>query len=384
MKIGITTFQWADNYGAVLQAYALQQFLTQRGHRVEIVNYWRGRSIRRWLRFAQYLPECFFRSGFQFLSLLRKLLPLSLKQKVDAKYKNLVFANFRRDRLCLTEPFADKADLVRFADEFDLLITGSDQVWNPRYLAQTEGMADCYFLSFARGETRKVSYAASIGHADSSLMTKKWTSLLADRLRTMDAISVREKSSVPLVEELSGRTDAVAVADPTLLLRAQGYKAIMSGQKIRKRYLFSYMLHGLEKDAASQIKEISDGLGLKAVQCDAGRSKLFAGYMLPAPTEWLSLICHASFMVTNSFHGVMFCLIFNVPFVAILINGKEGSMNARILDVLSIAGLSHRVFALGEEISEGLYRGQIEWDRVNALMEEFRGSSVRFLQDQNI
>lgn len=366
MKIGIVTFQWADNYGAVLQAHALQSYLQERGHDVQIVDYRVKPAIsfvRRWLAKT----------------------PRGCVRKWEAAWKTYLFEAFRRKHLKQTpEVFHSAEKLNVIADRFDLLITGSDQVWNPRWLEQVDGLFDLCFLSFAGNKTKRISYAASIGHSDTLTMTDEWKKILSCRMKEMDAISVRERSSVSLVQELSGRTDAIQVADPTLLLDRSYYEGLATGRQSRKRYLFSYMLHGLEQDAGFVCNQISEKLVVPVIQCNARQTRLHRGYRLPSPTGWLGEIRDASFVVTNSFHATVFCLIFHVPFIAVLIDGQIGSMNSRITDLLNMVGLGHRICVSGEKMSPGLISETIDWDAVVHNMSAMRAGSVDFLVEQGL
>jgi hypothetical protein len=167
-------------------------------------------------------------------------------------------------------------------------------------------------------------------------------------------------------------------------LEASDYDTLAGKRPQREDYLFSYMLHGLETDAAAQVQSVSRVLRIQKLQCDACKTSLFHGYTLPTPAGWLSWVRHASFVVTNSFHGVMFSLIFNVPFVAILIHGKKGSMNARISDVLERVGLSHRVFEPGEEVGRAMLDEKIDWASVNRALAAFRAESIAYLEGQRL
>ncbi len=361
MKIGITTFQWSDNYGAVLQAHALQFFLQQRGHAVQIVDYrpQKGASlVRRWLSAS----------------------PHGCVRKWEANWKKYLFERFRKTHLIRTpESFCSASELWKIADRFDLLITGSDQVWNPQWLEQVAGLTDLYFLSFAGPRTRRISYAASFGHAETATMKKEWREIIGEKLKKMDAISVREPSGVSLVRDLCGRTDAVHVADPTLLLDRGHYEKIAGAADLREKHLFSYMLHGLEQDAEAVSLHISKILNLPIVKCDALKTAVHKGYVLPSPTGWLKQIREASFMVTNSFHGVVFCLIFHTPFIALLINGQTGSMNSRIIEILKAVGLEHRMASPREKLAEELSVETIDWAAVDRKMADMRLGSVEFL-----
>lgn len=362
MNIGITTFQWADNYGAVLQAHALQSFLQSRGHKVQIVDY-RPQTpkplVRRWLSSS----------------------PRGCIRKWEAEWKKYLFEQFRKKYLTRTScVFRSSSELLKIADSFDLLIAGSDQVWNPKWLDQFEGLFDFYFLSFARSKTRRISYAASIGHSDSSTLRSEWQKILADKMKVMDAISVREQSGVELVRQLCGRTDAVFVADPTLLLDRAHYERLVGPPVRHHPYLFSFMLHGLERDAAPACRTISTQLDLKIVRCDAVKSGLHADYTLPSPEGWLRQIRDARFVVTNSFHCILFCLIFHIPFAAVLIEGEIGSMNSRIIDLLKAVELPNRIVAANDEIFSGSATERIKWDQVDRAVGSMKDRSIAFLE----
>jgi hypothetical protein len=366
MKIRITTFQWADNYGALLQAHALQSFLQQRGHEVQIVNYRPhkpGSLLRRWLSVS----------------------PRGCVRKWEQQWKRFLFELFRREHFNRTpEVFRSSSELWKISDRFDLLITGSDQVWNPQWISKHPGLFDLFFLSFAGSKTRRISYAASIGHSDLSTLAPEWQRMLAEKMKAMHAISVREQSGVELVRQLCGRTDAVCVADPTLLLAREHYDKLAGRPGRRPPYLFSFMLHGLEQDAAGICRTISGQLGLKTVRCNATKTGLHAGYTLPAPQGWLRTVRDAQFIVTNSFHCTVFCLIFHVPFIAVLVGGKLGAMNSRIIDLLEPVGLSHRIVSPEEADSDELLSEGIDWQGADRGVEEARLSAVEFLKMQGV
>lgn len=388
MKIGITTFQWSDNYGAVLQAHALQSFLQARGHEVEIVDYRKGAGPSRVQRLTTFAPQwtvALLYPAILFAGFLLRGHGAARLAGLEMRYKSILFELFRRHHLNRTPTVISRTDeLADNADGFDLYITGSDQVWNPQWLAQAEGLFDVYFLSFASWKAARISYAASIGHADASTMTDEWKELLATRMRDMDAISVREKSSVDLVEALSGRTDAVQVIDPTLLLCRTHYDHLAGPKKNRKSYVFSYMLHDMEADAQGVCDQLAETISLGLVRCDAKKTRFHRGYELPGPADWLRLIRDASFVVTNSFHGTVFCLIFHVPFVAVLIDGAIGSMNSRITDLLADVGLGLRVVSANDRVESAILNNKIDWIAVDNKIGFMRETSMQFLEKQGL
>lgn len=361
MKIGIATFQWADNYGAVIQAHALQFFLKKMGHEVEIINY-QPKSKSTGVR--QYLAKT----------------PTQFLLKWEAVFKRKTFERFRKQKMKRTRGILrSSSDLKEYRDYFDILITGSDQVWNPKWLIQQEGLWDLCFLRFAGIQTRKISYAASFGHSDISTMNTEWQDSIRNDLTSFYAISVREQSGLSIVHSLTNRTDAVFVIDPTLLFERSYFDDLIGFSKIKKSYLFCYILHGLEQDSSFIKQHLSESLKLKTLNCDGKKSRLHKDYVLPNPIKWLQLIRDASFMLTNSFHGVVFCLIFHTPFIVCLINGEIGTMNSRIFDLLSYVGLSSRIINPEQTQMSEVYKEEIDWNYIDNKIDIIRKKSTDFL-----
>lgn len=363
MKIGIATFQSGDNYGAVLQAHALQSFFRARGHAVELIRYRTAPLaplLRRWV--AKTLSGCI--------------------RKCEAEYKRHIFNTFRTAYLAETpEIFCSTEELEKLKGRFDLLVAGSDQVWNPQWLDQVSWFWDFYFLSFGGTKTRRVSYAASFGHSSLSTLTPDWCKKLGQRLKGMDAISVREPSGVELIRGLCGRTDAIQVVDPTLLMDRVYYEKLI-GLGSRRQILFSYMLHGMEQEAESVSQMFADLLNLKVVRCDTHKTALHRGYTLPSPIGWLRQIRDAAFVVTNSFHGVVFCLLFNIPFVVLLIQGPISPMNTRVVELLSAVGLTERMVSSDDDLVAGLLDKTVNWAEVNRQISVMKNGAVEFLNAQ--
>jgi exopolysaccharide biosynthesis predicted pyruvyltransferase EpsI len=144
------------------------------------------------------------------------------------------------------------------------------------------------------------------------------------------------------------------------------------------------MLHGLGQTTLDLCSRAALQHRLRLVRCDAKTGPFDDGFVLPDPAGWLRQIKGASFVATNSFHGVVFCLIFHVSFVAILIENEMASMNSRIMDLLHNVGLSHRIMKADEEISEALFREKIDWERVDDKIDEMRDQSINFLEKQDL
>ncbi len=367
MRIGITTFQWSNNYGAVIQANALTNFLKQREHKVDIID---------------------FRPKVNNVSIIKKLLgstPKKCIKKWETLRMHYIFELFRKKHLSRTETVFYSLDKLRkYTQDYDILITGSDQIWNPKWLSQFEELVDLYFLSFAGKNTLRISYAASFGHSSLVSISNEWQTILKAKLTKMDSISVREPSGIKLVHTLCGRSDAVQVVDPTLLHNSNYYNKLINSKSNGEKYLFSYMLHGKEKDADAVKKTISSFLNIKIINCDVRKTKLHPGYTLPTPIGWLAHIRDASFVVTNSFHGVAFCLIFHTPFLALLVDGHIGSMNSRIEELLSSLGQKDAIINREGDISIDMVERKVDWAVVDKKMITMREAAIQFLSKQGI
>ena len=362
MKIGITTFHWSNNYGAVWQAHALLSFLKQRGHAAQIIDYRPeapAAGPRRWLARS----------------------PRGCIEKWGAEYKRYLFERFRARHLTRTQDvFRAPEDLSAVSDRFDALITGSDQVWNPKWLEQFDGLADVYFLRFAGSRTRRLSYAASFGHATTATIETAWRDRLGKLLRGLDAISVRESSGVTLVRELSQRVDAVDVADPVLLHRRSYYEQFCVINHSRPPYILAYMLHGVDATHHPAVQQAASMARLPVRVCDLRHGPWHPNHVLPDPKDWLCMIRDASSVVTNSFHAVVFCLLFHVPFLPVMMDGPFSGMNARLIELLKAVGLD----SYSQAVVEGTHTEACDWILVDRRLEGLRKHAGIFLEQQGL
>ena len=176
----------------------------------------------------------------------------------------------------------------------------------------------------------------------------------------------------------------VKVVDPTLLIERQYYEKLAGPRKNCDKLLFSYILHGMDPDAENVRSQITKGLRLKALNCDTRKTKVHRGYLLPSPPVWLQHIRDASFMLTNSFHGIVFCLIFHTPFVAILLEGESSSMNNRICELLKAVGLGRRIASPRQTVSDELLGEEIDWCNVERHLHSMISDSLYYFDKQQI
>lgn len=319
MKIAIITFHRAINYGAALQTYALFQYLQDKGHSVVVLDYrssYLERSYK--LHFSRSIVD------------IKKILlsPLSLKKKY-------LFRNFLRRNICITDRIQEKSELIEQSKLYDYVIVGSDQVWNARW----SDYDDAYLLSFCP-EQKRISYAASIGKESITEKEKEW---LEKQLKKFKKISVREKSGKKLLGFLED-VDVRVNCDPVVLLRKEQWESI-AVRVTEKNFILVYML--VPSTLIMRSAEcISNSTGKKIVLInDNIRKQYNAKYKRNiSPEEFLGLFKSADYVITNSFHGTMFSILFEKAFYVVL-QEYEGAPNARFTDLLSDLCLEQRIIS---------------------------------------
>lgn len=293
MKIAILTFQFAHNYGAQLQAYALKNYITSQGCEVDI---------------APYYPEIFrrayendpFASNISIKKRLRRLLFYRRKQE---QYK--LFTTFQKDSLKLSNSITDKEKIESYLNRYDAVVFGSDQIWN------TDLTGDSAEVYFGEGiNTRKIAYAASVG---SKVLTERQKVLIKQNLPAFESVSVRERNTKQMFEGLVDKRPEV-VLDPVFLLDTSQWEKLALQAKINvpERYMLLYflkddsiLLQHARNYAAKQHIEILE-VHPTVAKFHTGTNHL----KNVGPYEFLYLIANAECVCTNSFHATAFSVIF--------------------------------------------------------------------------
>ena len=321
MKVGIVTFHHALNYGAVLQAYALQSYLSSLGIDSDVIDY-RSPYIEYFYKPIKANP---FKNGKMFL---REMLYYGVNKKKRAK-----FDCFLRRYVKLSNKVESKQELQQINLEYDLFIAGSDQVWNLKW----SGLDKTYFLDFA-DKNKKYSYAASFGFEKiRDGQAETYQKLLED----FQAISVRENTGKEIVQELLDREAEVSV-DPTCLIDKTEWEKICTYPDERG-YVLVYMLDQSE-ELISFAKKIASERDTKIIYIsDALKKKHgfdYRGFL--SPSEFVGLFASAGYVVTNSFHGLMFSVIFEKEF-CIQYQKKADAPNSRLVDFINDYHLESRL-----------------------------------------
>lgn len=368
MKVGILTFHYADNYGAVLQAYALQTYLESLGHNVEIIDY-RPRYITHGGRFR--IP----RSKKDLVGNAQvALIKISrLRTAISGRTSQKAFQSFRDTALHIsTMTYTSLEDLKSRAPSYDAYICGSDQIWNPPPRA---GVDPAFYLDFGEPKCRRIAYAASFGRPQIEVEYHKDIGRL---LKKIDYISVREQSGIDLVQQLSGRT-ATWLPDPTLLV--DNYDSVLT--KIpQENHIFVYGLRtgALLQDVKEQVAKIYGAPVLAPFNAkQLWRSK--EATIQLSPSEWLGAIQQAGIVVTNSFHGTLFSIIFRKPFITVPLVGRNAGLNTRFQSILYRLNLADRLLPStnnNQDITR-LIKAEIDWHDVYERLSAWRCEARDFV-----
>jgi hypothetical protein len=376
MKIGIITLPFNSNYGGLLQAFALQTVLKQMGHEVWSVNR-RNRIMPfkfKVLSSTNRLIKSIIRGE---MGVIRSWATAKEELVIDQHTNRFLSENIQTTDFLKSEKDFEK--LSRY--KFDAYVVGSDQVWRPKYSPRLAN----HFLGFIDGTVnpKRISYAASFG-VDNWEFTPEQTDECRKLLAKFNAVSVREDSAVKLCKQNFG-IDATQVLDPTLLVSKEEYIRLVEKDKIPgcNGSLLTYVLDK-SPDKQEFIKKIILETGLTEVSImpkslfrDAGRKKI-SDCIYPPVTAWLRGFMDAEYVVTDSFHGMAFAIIFNKPFLA-LGNTKRGM--TRFSSLVKLFGLEDRIILSADShLTEKLY-SPIDFHHVNEILKTKQLEAYKFLSD---
>lgn len=372
MKIAIMTQPLGHNYGGLLQAFALQSYLKTIG--CSVVSLDRKQAKK---------P---FKDSAAFTVNLAKRILGRIKSLPTDKANKYVFwhlIDFKNRNISMSQPITTEKQVRKYFQQnnFDVVIVGSDQVWRPKYSPSLEN----YFFDFLDdigSSAKRISYAASFGVSEwelSEIQTQKCKALL----HKFDAISVREKSAVSLCKEHFGET-AEWIVDPTMLLDVSEYEQLLTDKHCaNKGNILTYVLDSAE-DKQAIAKIVANTLGLKEFSVKPEKtltqvpSNEINNCQYPKVEHWLQGFKDASYVVTDSFHGCVFAILFNKPFIAI---GNRSRGQARFESLLSMFELEHRLISNPDELNESLIKMEIDWHRVNQLRTMKMQTAKEFLKN---
>ena len=338
MKIGILTFHHVDNYGATLQACALWSFLNSQGYNVEIIDY---RPIKiAWMYFRPLIP-------------LKKLGKVFGNLSRAWKMRRFLLSNVKLSE----RKFYNQKGMQYYHDKYDIVICGSDQIW---CLDSFRGFNSSFFLDFINKQTtRKISYAASFGNTIKLGDYQKEIYTLINQFQT---ILVRDSNSLKIITD-ECKKEARKVLDPTFLIK---YDSLKEAPKIKEKYLLLYTHAEIGSEGEDFIKSLAANQNLTIISVGKYNQLAQINIEGAGPKEWIGLHSQASYIVTNTFHGTVFSIIFQKPFNVFVYSDKSN----KVTDLLTDLGLENRIFS--DKLKSQIVNEQIlniDYETVSRILE---------------
>lgn len=365
MKIALLSFHNAANYGAALQAYALQRFLLNNNIDNEYINYInikRHRSYSMSFLIFESLCKCKIKSFI----LYTLGAPFLYRRKLS-------FRKFYCKNLIATKQvFTSSSEAEILNGKYKKFIVGSDQVWN----FDNNGNDFAYFLNFVKDNNKKISYSSSFGLSDIPEMLRTQYS---QNILKFKHLAVREAYGVKLIKDLTNR-DAKLVLDPVFLLSKSEWLSISSNKYFKNKFIFSYT------NGESQIDDflkITNFCFKSMKHYKLSRHTKILDFLSPntkvkytmSPTDFVDVVANAHLVVSASFHCIAMSIILNKQFVAIL-SGDIGK-DERILSMLSILGLNDRILSKSMDLDK--VNDKIDYNEVNLKILKYKAESINYL-----
>lgn len=365
MKIGIITFHAAHNYGSMLQAYAMQTFLKRQGHHVEIINFCPLSQKRGYPKAIDFTAISNIKR-----SLKRLLLAPGTIASLDKKWH--LFNDFLHRYLHLTKEYSTLEELKHADFDYDVLITGSDQIWNTKAF----DFSEAYFGTFVENTTKKVAYAPSMGPEPE----KQNIDYLRKLLQGYSAVSVREERTKEFIVNDHIYDKVEVVLDPTMLLDGCDYDSLYAKKPIIEGdYLFYYTPGGVRHEFLNEASKIGKKLNLPVIceSCyspgDLNRYDNVIPYVPVGPSEFLNLVKNAKVVCGASFHLMVFSILFNKDFYCM-----NGDVDSRMNNLMKVCGCEDRIWSIVEKANNSILAyGEIDLER----MKRFRNKSKIFLNN---
>lgn len=373
MKAAIVTLPLHTNYGGLLQAFALRTVLMRMGHDADVLSLSDGMPLPVWWKApAVYTRRALLRlmKGNAGPEVFRELRYRKEFPAVSAGVRGFVDG-----KIC---PRVIKSYSEIREGEYDAFIVGSDQVWRPKYFGRIEDA----FLAFTRGwDVLRVSYAASFGTSELEFRPEQLAAC-SELLAKFDAVSVREADAVGICADWFGYGDAVHVLDPVMLLEPEVYAgmASLAAASPAEGKLLSCILD-MDRQKACLVHFVADAGGWDVYDASVrphDRTVPLEDRVVPPVEQWLACIRDASFVVTDSFHVCVLCIMFHKPFIAA---GNRARGLSRLTSLLGMFGLEQRlVHGIDPEDDCSFFFGEPAWDYIDSVLVEARRASYDFLR----
>lgn len=372
--IGIVTFYFSDNYGAALQSWALQRWFNKNGCDARFVPY-HPAHVEEGGDF--FVPRC--QSDFRKLAKVVYLKISFLRNKYFGdKIQGRRFSIFRKNSLGISsESYRNRDEMKAAKLNYQLVVCGSDQIWNP---SDQYGVDSVYYGDVPTlNPARTISYAASFG---TSSVGERWLPDIKRNVERLDAVSVREPYAVDLLER-SANVNSMLVPDPVILL---GYfdDLLKESEAMEDIGIFCYSLR--TDNGTRQLSSALNnkyGCGIVSPHNPHRRWPEIGQTLYCGPCEWVMALSKAKFVVTNSFHGVAFSILFKKNFVAVGLSGGKEGLNDRMLSLLKSCNLMDRFVEAANAVSAlPLFERAINWQDATDYIKASQSSAGDWLKKQ--
>ena len=361
-KIGIVTFHRAHNYGATLQAYALEKILEEKEYEAKFINYI-NYEIDKQYKILKIDKR-------NILSIFKSIISSIIYfYKNKKRFNN--FNNFIKKNLKIIGKYNSVNELKNNPPELDCYITGSDQVWNPDI---TKGLSDAYTLNFGSDKINRVSYAASIGK--SSLGQEDYKT----KLSRLNYISVREKTAKDLLEPVLNRKIEVVLDSILLISGKEWEKEFDLSNNVNEKYILTYYVEENE-EYVKIVNELSRKTNLKVINFEKRDRHNYVNFMKSAytegPEEFVRLIKNAEYVVTTSFHATVFSILFHKRFFVV----PHKTTGSRVTDLIDKLHIKNRIYYTIDEFKDYKnYKEEVDYTESDKILLEEREKSINFLK----
>ncbi|MCI9846280.1 polysaccharide pyruvyl transferase family protein [Flavobacterium pectinovorum] len=367
--VGIITMHKVENFGSALQAYALQKIVSDFGYDCEIIDYIYPNKYHK--QFSENKPRWY--------SFLKLIIP---NEFLSATYRdNLEIKKFWKKNYKLSKTYNSKEELQQKPPIYDIYITGSDQVWNTRFVKGDTS----FLLSFAPASAKKIAYSSSFS---SDEIDKKYEDTYTQLLSSYNRISVRETSGENIVKTLTGK-ESITALDPTFLLTSQDWEKMCERENKLyegENYIFAYVLDYAVKCTPyiyELIKYYKEKTGYRVIYLDQQAKlpeELIGLVERPDPVSpelFVSLFKSAKLVITSSFHGTAFAANFSTPLYSVI--NKEPGKDSRQMSLLTKLGISNRAVKVDTPFNEI----EVEWnsEELSERLTKLRELSKNYLQE---
>lgn len=372
MKIGIVTWYWG-NYGSILQAYALQQFLINEGFNCEVINHHVNGDF-----YTQVKYRLSHDGIIVSLNSLKKKIQGKIWSSVDKnnrRIRSIRFDSFIRDYIVLSQKMYSNFN-YKYCEDYDAYVCGSDQIWNPSFTF----LSPFYWLGFLPEDKIRIAYAPSMGTGELKDSDKR---IVKDYLKKFKAISTREKNSGMILEKLDPTIKVEHVSDPTILLDSIFWESKVKANNQKNKYLFAYIIKG-DSAQRRKISEIAKNNNLDLLVYPYLENhyvdkdeRTWGDYRCfdEDPFDFLSKIYHAEMVITDSFHCSVFSLLFHKDFYVLKKRGDQTNQFNRIEQLLKLCGAENRIFK-----DEKLFvKDELDYEAVDKAISAIRNDSRDYL-----